>query len=461
MSQQKDIHNGAAQYISLLADYADDIARGTAAPIARARRRAADIVTAGCRLPRRGDENYEYTSVNDMFAPDLGINIRRVALRADLQSVFRCGVPNISSLLGVISNDIFRSTDTLLSRLPAGVTVTAFSRAEADDARIITEYYATIARAEDDAATALNTALVQDGLLVRVADDVVVDRPIQLVNILESLNNAGNATPVLALRRILVVMGRNSKASLLVCDHDRAGDGQSMVSRVVEIKLGEGSSLDLYELEEGSGATSRLTQTVVRQDADSSLNVFVGALKPGTSRNEYTVHLDGPGATLNIDGMAIVDGTRTADNCATVLHHAHHCTSHQTFKYLVDDSGRGAFEGLIRVDHGAHATEAYQNDRNMLASKTARMHTQPQLEIYCDDVKCSHGAATGQLDERALFYMRQRGINLDEARSMLMNAFMADVLDAVKLEPLRDRLRHLVEMRILGDDARCEGCSAS
>jgi len=460
MAQQNNIIDGAAQYVSLLADYREDIDRRTAAPIAEARHRAAHLVEGnGCRLPRRGDENYEYTSVNDMFAPDLGVNIRRVALRADLQSVFRCGVPNISSMLGVTSNDIFRPTDTLLSRLPAGVTVTAFSTAGADDARVISEYYSTIARSEDDTATALNTAMAQDGILVRVADDVTLERPVQIVNILESLTNGDEKMPVLAVRRLLIVMGRRAKASVLVCDHDRAGDGTSMASRVVEVKLNEGSSLDMYELEEGSGATSRLTQTVVRQDADSSLNVFVGTLKPGTSRNEYTVHLDGPGAQLNIDGMAIVDGTRTADNRATVLHHAHHCTSHQTFKYLVDESGRGAFEGLIRVDHGAHATEAYQNNRNMLASTTARMHTQPQLEIYCDDVKCSHGAATGQLDERALFYMRQRGINLEEARSMLMNAFMSDVLASVKLEPLRDRLRHLVEMRILGDDARCEGCS--
>ena len=128
------------------------------------------------------------------------------------------------------------------------------------------------------------------------------------------------------------------------------------------------------------------------------------------------------------------------------------------FKCLADGTARTAFDGLIRVGHGAIATEANQTCRGMLVSPTARIHTQPQLEIYCDDVKCSHGAATGQLDERALFYMLSRGIDPPQARSMLMNAFMADVIDSVTLSPLRDRLRHLVERRLSGDDAFCEGC---
>ncbi|MDE6396570.1 MAG: SufD family Fe-S cluster assembly protein, partial [Muribaculaceae bacterium] len=171
--------------------------------------------------------------------------------------------------------------------------------------------------------------------------------------------------------------------------------------------------------------------------------------------------IDGQGATLTIEGMVIEDGDQIIDNSATVLHNVPECTSNQTFKYIVSDRGRGAFEGLIKVAHGAHKTEAYQNDRNLLASPTARMHSRPQLEIYCDDVKCSHGAATGQLDAQALFYMRSRGIDEPEARSMLMKAFMADVIDSIRLEPLRDRLRHLADMRLSGDgDARCEGCNA-
>lgn len=440
-----------AQYLALPVGPAPSVMAGR-------RREARRLFAEGLRLPRRGDEGYEYTSVDDMFAPDLGLNINRVAMRADTASLFKCGVPNISSLSGITVNDIYNAPDTLRDRLPAGVTLTTF--ADPSVAGIVGRYFGAVA---DGARpeVAFNTMLAQDGLLLHVAAGVTVPRPIQLVNILDAIATPdGVVMPVLAVRRLLVVMERGASADVLVCDHDRAADGLSASSRVVEIVLGPEARLNYYELEEGSGSTSRLTDTTARLDAGSHLDLFSGTLKPGRTRNNFTIHLDAPGAELSLNGMAIVDSDRLADNSATVIHHAPRCTSNQMFKYIVSDNGRGAFEGLIRVDHGAHHTEAFQNDRNLLASPGARMHSRPQLEIYCDDVKCSHGAATGQLDARALFYMRSRGIDEPEARSMLMKAFMADVIDAIALEPLRDRLRHLVDMRLAGDDARCEGCNA-
>lgn len=453
------------QYRDLVRQYGEGLDRHTAAPIATVRRHAADVLCSeSCAsLPAAGSEGFEYTGLDRMFAPDLGLNINRLPVTSDVSAVFRCGVPNVSSLLGVTVNDTFRATDTLANRLPEGVTVTAFSRAGDTAARIITRFYGTIAGTDPgEPAVVLSTALAQDGILVHIAAGVKLDKPIQLVNILEAMTAPdGTRLPVLANRRLLVVVEAEASAKLLVCDHDRAADNTSVTSRVVEIFVGEGASLDLYELEESSGNSGRFTQTVARQKDNSRLQIFSGTLKSGVTRNNFVVHLDGSGAELRIDGMAIADGGQTADNSATVLHHAPHCTSNQTFKYLISDNARGAFEGLIRVDHGAVGTAAYQNDRNLIASHGARMHARPQLEIYCDDVKCSHGAATGQLDARALFYMRSRGIDETEARSMLMNAFMADVIDSVSLEPLRDRLKHLVQRRLLGDDARCEGCNAT
>lgn len=452
--------NPLDQYRRLLKDYADAIAAHTARAISAVRAAAADKLLAddSLRLPTKGQEGYEYTDLAAMFAPDMGVNIMRLPVTTDVEAAFRCGVPALSSLLGITVNDTFRPTDQLLRLLPEGVTVTAFSKADDNAAAVIARHYGKCDDA--DAAVTLNTALAQDGLLVHVAKGVHLDKPIQLVGILQpGTAPDGTEMPVLAVRRLLVVLEDDASASIMVCDHDKAGDSESASTRVTEVVLGNNSALRLYELEETSGSASRHTQTVVHQGADSRLTVFSGTLKPGTTRNNFTVHLDGPGACLQLDGMAILDGNRTADNSATVLHHAPHCTSNQTFKYLVADNARGAFEGLIRVDHGAVATEAFQNDRNLIASPGARMHARPQLEIYCDDVKCSHGAATGQLDDRALFYMRARGIDLPEARSMLMNAFMADVIDAVDLVPLRDRLKHLVELRLSGDDARCQGCN--
>ncbi len=453
--------NALTQYRELIDGHFGAIEAGSPGVMNGPVRRRAVETLATARLPRRGDEGYEYTHLEAILSPDLGVNINRHSVATDLGAVFKCGVPNISSLLGVTVNDVFRPTDTLLSRLPAGVTVKAFSKADGDDLKAIGQYYGSVADG-DKPEVALNTALAQDGVLVRIGRNVTVDRPIQLVNILEALTAPdGTPMPVLAVRRLLIVAERGSSADILVCDHDRAADGQSVTSRVNEIIVGENARLNCYELEESSGKTARLTETAVHMDRDSHLGLFSGTLKGGRTRNNFTVTLDGPGAELAIDGMVIADGDQIIDNSATVLHNVPECTSNQTFKYIVNDRGRGAFEGLIKVAHGAHHTEAYQNDRNLLASPTARMHSRPQLEIYCDDVKCSHGAATGQLDARALFYMRSRGIDEPEARSMLMKAFMADVIDSIKLEPLRDRLRHLTDMRLSGDgDARCEGCNA-
>lgn len=213
------------------------------------------------------------------------------------------------------------------------------------------------------------------------------------------------------------------------------------------VQLNRDSRLRLYII--GAEIESVKIDMVARLDADSHFNLFVASMNDRHSESRFELHLDAAGATANLDGLAFLTGGQTAGITTQVNHHAPHCTSNQSFKFLVGASARGQFDGLIRVDHGAHHTAAFQNNRNLLAHPSARMLTQPQLEIYCDDVKCSHGAATGQLDQQALFYMRSRGIDLPEARSMLMNAFVSDIIDRVHLEPLREKLRHYVENHLL------------
>ena len=455
-------NNALEQYRNLLGEYAEKIAANTAPAIAGKREDAANVLIAdkSVSFPKKGSDGFEYTDLNEMFAPDLGVNIARVLVTTDAETVFRCSLPAVSALLGITVNDTFQPTERMKNLMPEGVTVTTFAEASDAEQAVIRRYYGTMATAVPERpATLLNTALAQDGILVYVKEGVNAEKPIQLVNILETLETPdGTKLPVLAVRRILIVIEKNASAQVLICDHDRSNDKVSASNRVTEVCLGENSKLDLYELEENTGMTSRYTRTVVRQGTASHLAVFSATLKPGHTRNDFEIHLDGEGASATLNGMEIADGSQVADNSATVHHHVPHCFSNQKFKYLVSDEARGAFEGLIRVDHGAKGTDAYQNDHNILGGPHARMHARPQLEIYCDDVKCSHGAATGQLDEQALFYMRSRGIDLPEARSMLMNAFMADVIDGVALTPLCERLKFLVERRLSGDDARCQGC---
>lgn len=414
------------------------------------RDRAMAFLEAAGRLPERSDEGYEKTSVEEMFAPDLGVNVNRVNFPVNVAESFRCDVPNITTLLAVVVNDRFVPTATLLKNLPEGVTVCSLRDA---DSALLDRWLGNVA-GKDDAALAFNSLLLQDGVLIHVAKGVKLSKAIQIVDIFSG------QTPLFAPRRVLLVAEEGAEVSVLKCDHTQTRDVEFGSSEVIEIMAGEGAKVDWHDLEESTPQTARWCQFRCRQEAHSSLNICAATLTNGKTRNEYLIEIVGERCETFLSGMAIGLGEQHIDNSSCLVHRSDRSHSDQLFKYVLDDNASGAFEGLIEVSHGARFNEAYQSNRNLLASTGARMHTKPQLLIYNDDVKCSHGATTGQLDSAALFYMRSRGIPLAEARKMLMQAFMVDVVDKIRLENLRDRLRHLLELRFSGNcgDAACATC---
>ncbi|MBR3830355.1 MAG: Fe-S cluster assembly protein SufD [Muribaculaceae bacterium] len=408
----------------------------------------------GKRLPQKGTEGYEKTSIEDMFAPDFGVNINRVNIPVDVSLSFKCDVPNMSTIMAFVVNDSFVPSSTLHNKMPQGVIIDSLAKVATENPQLVSRYYNQLAD-NDNEAVALNTMLAQDGVMIYVPRGVVMERPIQLVNIFNS------ATPLMGVRRLVIVVEEGAKAQLLVCDHTQNSEYRYLSSQVIEAFVGQNASLDIYDIEESSDTTSRYSQLYARQERDSQLIVNGVTLTGGVTRNDYHIELVGDNCTSTLGGMAIGSGHQHIDNNSDVRHLSAHCNSNQQFKYVLDEESTGAFEGAIYVAPGAQFTEAYQSNRNLLASKSARMHTKPQLEIYNDDVKCSHGATTGQLDADALFYMRSRGIPEQEARTMLMQAFMVDVIDMVKMEGLRDRLRHLVEKRFYGQQASCADCGVT
>lgn len=408
----------------------------------------------GKRLPQKGTEGYEKTSIEDMFAPDFGVNINRVNIPVDVSLSFKCDVPNMSTIMAFVVNDSFVPSSTLHNKMPQGVIIDSLAKVATENPQLVSRYYNQLAD-NDNEAVALNTMLAQDGVMIYVPRGVVMERPIQLVNIFNS------AAPLMGVRRLVIVVEEGAKAQLLVCDHTQNSEYRYLSSQVIEAFVGQNASLDIYDIEESSDTTSRYSQLYARQERDSHLIVNGVTLTSGVTRNDYHIELVGDNCTSTLGGMAIGSGHQHIDNNSDVRHLSAHCNSNQLFKYVLDEESTGAFEGAIYVAPGAQFTEAYQSNRNLLASKSARMHTKPQLEIYNDDVKCSHGATTGQLDADALFYMRSRGIPEQEARTMLMQAFMVDVIDMVKMEGLRDRLRHLVEKRFYGQQASCADCGVT
>lgn len=422
------------------------------APALNALRPEARRRLEGARLPDTRTEGYEKTSIEDMFAPDFGINVDRINLPVDVAASFRCDVPTVTTQMAFVVNDTFVPSARLTEKLPEGVKFMSLRQAAEEYPALVEAHYGKLAPLGEP-AVALNTMLAQDGVFIHIPAGVRMPRALQLVNILSS------PVPLAAFRRILVVMEAGSELQLLVCDHTQPGGAQEyLASQVVEVSVGRGARFEACAIEEASAATRRHSRMYLSQAEGSAVTFNSTTLTCGTTRNDYDISLTGEHAECRLAGMVIGSDRMHADNNTMVRHLVPRCKSDQLFKYVVDDEAHGAFEGSIVVSHGAAGTEAYQSNRNILASGGARMHCKPQLEIYNDDVKCSHGATTGQLDESALFYMRQRGIPLAEARTMLMQAFMVDVIDTVHIPGLRERLLHLTDRRFAGTLGDCSGC---
>ncbi|MBQ8711241.1 MAG: Fe-S cluster assembly protein SufD [Prevotella sp.] len=418
---------------------------------------------------RRGGvtlERYKYTDIQKLFEPDYGVNLSRLEIPVDPYQAFRCDVPNLSTSLFFVVNDMFYTKAQHKGQrlqaggqrpgiLPEGVIIDSL-RHHSD---IITKYYAHLAKTSEDAVTALNTMLAQDGLLVYVPKNVKVDRAIQVINILKATpQNAQHVVSDLMVnRRVLIIMEEGAELKMLFCDH-AADDCRFLTTQVIEAYVGDNASLDLYCLEETHNKNVRISNVYINQQQGSRVNHNVITLHNGVTRNKLDLTFSGEGAECQCYGCVIADKQQHVDNNTLITHKVPHCTSTELYKYVLDDQATGAFAGRVLVEHGAQKTTSQMTNQNLTATKEARMYTQPMLEIYADDVKCSHGSTVGQLNDAALFYMQQRGIALKEARLLLQNAFINEVIDKMKLEPLRDRLHYLVEKRFRGELNKCNGC---
>ena len=406
-------------------------------------------------FPSKKVERYKYTDIQKLFEPDYGVNLSRLQIPVDPYETFRCDVPNLSTSLYFVVNDMFYTQSQPKGHLPEGVIVGSLR----DYPELIGKYYAKLAKTSEDAVTALNTMLAQDGLLVYVPKNVKVDRAIQVINILKATpQNAQRQVPDLMVnRRVLIILEEGAEIKMLFCDH-AADDRNFLATQVIEAYVGDNASLDLYCLEETHYKNVRVSNVYIDQQTNSRVNHNVITLHNGITRNKLDLTFSGEGAECACYGCVITDKEQHVDNNTLITHKVSHCTSNELYKYVLDDKSTGAFAGRVLVEYGAQKTTSQMTNQNLTATKEARMYTQPMLEIYADDVKCAHGSTVGQLNDAALFYMRQRGISLKEAKTLLQNAFINEVIDKMQLEPLRDRLHHLVEKRFRGELNKCEGC---
>ena len=401
-------------------------------------------------FPAYPSEDYQYTDVAALLKDDLGFYLNLLNTGINPHKVFYCNVPNLNAYkYFVVNGHFFQEPE---KDLPSDVYLGSLNTFAERHPDLFMRYYNQQASLNDDGLTSFNTMFVQDGFVLYIPENVILEKTVQLTNI------SGGNVDSLINRRILVMLERGAQAKLMICDHTDEDKAMSAATQVVEIFAGENASFDCYEMEESSGNTVRLTNNFVRQAASSSVIVNNITLSNGYTRNNYRIDLAGERAETHLQGLAIADAQQTVDNFTLINHHASGCRSNELFKYLLDDEATGIFNGEMVVSPDAQKTEAYQSNRNLLGNRRCRMYSQPKLEINADDVKCSHGMTTGQLDEAALFYMRSRGIPYEEAVLMLKFAFTGDVLKGIRLEGLRDRLKLLIEKRLRGELVKCREC---
>ena len=441
------------QYIDFFQTYRQQIDKPCAGGLNALREKAFETFKAK-GFPAYGSEEYQHTNISALLAPDYGLNINNVPIDVNPQDVFCCDVPNLSTRLFFLVNERFYPNPQSEGKLPESVFSGSLNEFAIKYPEIFLKHYGKQATPDADGIIAFNTMFVQDGYVLYIPENVIVEKPIQLINILR-----GNID-TLVNRRLLIIIESGAQAKLLVCDHTIDEKPTFAVTQVTEIFVGENAVFDFYELEESTTDTIRLASNHTQQAAGSDVMINGIALTSGCTRNNYNISLEGEHCETHLYGMVIADREQQIDNYTNIEHKVPNCRSNELFKYVLDDKATGAFSGRIVVCKDAQKTQAYQTNRNLCVSRESRMFAKPQLEIYADDVKCSHGLTTGQLDETALFYMRSRGIPEAEARMLLKFAFANDVIEGIRLEPLKDRLRMLIEKRFRGELAKCKECHA-
>ena len=403
-------------------------------------------------LPDRKDELYKYTSLQKLFEPGYTMQLQPSNVDFSVEDIFNCDVPNLETRLEIILNGFYKVNGTALTEMENGIIIGSFAEALRKYPELVREHFAKHAGIKNDSLVSLNTAFAIDGLFIYVPKGQVLEDPVQVVH----LPMTGIDT--MLHYRNLFIMEENTSAEVIVCDHTLS-PFRFLTNAVTEIYAGKGARFHYSRVQNEHLNSKLLTNLFIHQEADSTVRSNTITLHGGLIRNNTNVLLNAEGCNNETYGLFMSDKNQHIDNYVNIDHAKPNCTSTQLFKGILDEQSTGAFNGRILVRQDAQKTLAYQTNNNILMSDEARMNSKPQLEIYADDVRCSHGATTGQLDEDALFYMQARGIPRKEARLLMLYAFAHEVIEKIQVTPLKDRINHLVDKRLRGELSRCNNCS--
>jgi Fe-S cluster assembly protein SufD len=391
-------------------------------------------------FPAMRQEEWRFTNISPIiktaFQPVLRYDVNGVT-KSDIQSYILENAIQLVFIDGMYSREL-----SDIGLLPAGITVGSMAEMLKNYPEMIQSHFNQLVRGEENAFTMLNTAFLWDGAFVSIAQDVILENPIQLLFIATDREQAYASQP-----RNLIIAGMNCQFAVI---ETYAGLGKNtyLTNAVTEIVLGENSVVEHNKFQVESITAYHMSTTRVMMKTASRYTSTVVSLGGSIVRNNITACFDAEGAECTLNGLSLGRGTQIIDNHTVIDHAKPHCNSHELFKSILDGESKGVFNGKVFVRKDAQKTDAKQTNKTLLLSDGATMNTKPQLEIFADDVKCTHGATIGQLDDEQLFYLRSRGIDLDGARDMLTSAFASDVVNRITIEPFRQHVERMIHDRL-------------
>ncbi len=408
-------------------------------------------------FPTRKNENYKYTSLEQHFSNTYRYypNSQNVRIN-NLDEIFKCDVPTLDTQLYVLVNGWFYESplQPLLKKESNGIIIGSMLAAMKEYPALIFKYYNNTPSHYSDEMYLINQTLMQDGLFVYIPQGAQLEKPLQIINLVLADES------IQLYPHHLIISESDKHNQILVCDHS-LNSNPFIMNGSTEVYLGKKAYLEFYRMQNAHNHSVQITNNFIFQQEGSLFHTSMVTLHGGTVRNNFFVELNEKEAMNELYGLWLADKNQHIDYNTYVNHQAPACQSNQLFKGILDDASMGVFSGKILVNEGAQKTNAYQSNKNLIINSNAKSRSKPHLEIYADDVKCSHGSATGKLDDDAMFYLRSRGISQKEACQLLMFAFASDITKQILIQPLQHEVEHLVERRLRGELTRCNRCNIS
>lgn len=392
-------------------------------------------------FPKLKDEEYKYTHIGKALEKHIDLDVHEFSIDSDLYKYQEYLITDFEGVQLVFVNGIL-STELSSGLTNDGITILSFESAIEQYPEEVNNHFSKYADFNKDSFIALNTAFSKNGVFIKFEDNNVFEKPI----VINYINDGENQKPI-SYPRNLILLGKNSQANIIET-HFSLGKNPSFTNSLSEILVTDNAKLNFCILQDESESSYHISTTQINQVAPSTIDIYTISLNGAMIRNNLNIVIDSDQCESNMYGMYLLNGKAHVDNHTMVDHKKPHSYSNELYKGIMDDSSTGVFNGKIYVRQIAQKTNAFQSNKNIILDNNATINTKPQLEIWADDVRCTHGCTTGQLDQEQIFYLQSRGVSRDKAVSMLLYAFLNDIVEKIKIPVIKDYVHERLTKRL-------------